>query len=237
MNKPDSEDVFNFEIADYDEMLNRGIRLSGENKWFFIEGRLRDLCSQIPSSFHAGHILDFGCGMGETVHAFARLFPAAQVTGADPSEKALRHAREHFGSPRISFFSLNELFEQEKRFDLVYVNGVFHHILPKQRAEAVKKIGSLMNRNGYFVLFENNPWSMAARLVMRRIPFDRDAVMLSTAEARQLLSNEAFECFPPRFLFYFPKFLHFFRILEAFLIRVPFGAQYYILGKYRGGDK
>ena len=40
---------------------------------------------------------------------------------------------------------------------------------------------------GYFALFENNPWNPGARLVMRRIPFDRDAIMLSPRHAARML--------------------------------------------------
>jgi hypothetical protein len=40
---------------------------------------------------------------------------------------------------------------------------------------------------GMLALFENNPWNPGARMVMARIPFDRDAVTLSPIEARRML--------------------------------------------------
>ena len=36
---------------------------------------------------------------------------------------------------------------------------------------------------GVFALWENNPWNPGTRLVMRRIPFDRNAVLLSARAA------------------------------------------------------
>ena len=37
--------------AEYDELLDRGLRLSGENKYFFIDGRIRDLTGHLPDGW------------------------------------------------------------------------------------------------------------------------------------------------------------------------------------------
>jgi len=71
-----------------------------------------------------------------------------------------------------------------------------------------------------------------ARLVMRRIPFDRDARMISAARARRLLRAAGFGALQPaRFLFFFPRQLARLRFAEPWLSRVPLGAQYCVIGK------
>jgi SAM-dependent methyltransferase len=221
-----------FDLAqEYDAMLQRGIRLSGEDKAFFIRGRLRDLRRQLPAGFRPERILDFGCGLGDTTSLLAEWFPDADIVGFDTSDPALDHARRTYGSARISFCGLNG-FTQTAPVDLCYTNGVFHHILPDKRAGVMVQIQRLIRPGGWFALFENNPYNPGTRMVMRRIPFDRGAWPLRPREAERLLQGGGFPFLcPSRFLFYFPRSLAFLRPIEPFLARIPLGAQYYILAR------
>lgn len=214
--------------AEYDEMLNRGIRLSGEDKRFFMTGRIRDLQHRLPATFRPRRILDFGCGLGDTSRLLADTFPEAEVIGVDTSVKALNHAESKYGCSQVSFSSL-DAFCETSTIDMCYVNGVFHHVTQEQRLQVVKMIHKALLQGGYFALFENNPWNPGTRLVMRRIPFDRDACPLTPLATRRLLRDGGFSCLTTRFLFYFPRPLAFLRFAEPWLVRLPLGAQYYVL--------
>jgi len=215
--------------AEYDAMLQKGIGLSGENKEYFTRGRIEDLRRQLPAAFRPGRILDFGCGTGSSAAYLTATFPAADITGVDTSEAAIDRAAGLFGSSRVRFRPLAEL-AQEKPFDLCYVNGVFHHIEPAQRDEAARLIYDALEPGGFCALFENNPWNPGTRMVMKRIPFDRDAIPLSAPTARRLLRRAGFDASrPARFLFWFPRPLAALRFLEPSLAGLPFGAQYYLL--------
>lgn len=216
---------------EYDAMLARGLRYSGEGRDFFMEGRVRDLCARLAAP--PRRILDFGCGTGETAAHFAARFPEALVVGVDDAQNAIAHAARAHGSARVRFGRVTELLA-EGGFDLCYTNGVFHHIPPAAREGAVRAIHGALRPGGVFALFENNPWNPGTRLVMRSIPFDRDAIPISPPEARALLRRAGFsEIAAPRFLFWFPRFLAPLRVLEPALVRVPFGAQYYFLAAKR----
>jgi hypothetical protein len=108
---------------------------------------------------------------------------------------------------------------------------VFHHIPVSERAGAMRYVFDFLRPGGCFGLFENNPWSPGARLVMKRIPFDRDAVMLWPAETRRLMRDAGFEVVRTDFLFIFPRPLAFLRGLEPALCGLPLGAQYMVLGR------
>jgi SAM-dependent methyltransferase len=215
--------------AEYDSMLGEGLRLSGEGRLFFVQGRIRDLVQQLGSA-RPRRILDFGCGIGDTSAALAEALPGAEVLGVDNAERALAHAASHHADPRIRFEPL-DAFRADASFDLCYVNGVFHHIRPEARAEALGRIRDALVPGGRLALFENNPWNPGTRLVMSRIPFDRDAVPLSAREARRLLETAGFRCARARFLFYFPRPLAFLRFLEPALVHIPLGAQYCVLAE------
>ncbi len=219
-----------FDRADeYDDLLARGVRLSGEAKPFFIDGRLADLRAQLPLTCAPDRILDFGCGTGETTAALSRLFPSSVVVGVDTAERALEAARTTHGSSRVTFHTL-ESHRASDRFDVCYVNGVFHHIAPAERLAAAAWIWNALEPGGVLALFENNPWNPGTRMVMKRIPFDRDARTLSVIETRRLLRTAGFRsCGGGRFLFYFPHALRALRVIEPWLVRVPFGAQYWVM--------
>jgi SAM-dependent methyltransferase len=219
-----------FDLSDeYREMLNRGIRLSGESQEFFIHGRIESLASRLPADFAVRRVLDFGCGIGVATQYLAAKFPGAEVVGVDTSENALDYAREHYGSDRVRFRILAEL-AQEGDFDLCYVNGVFHHIEPSSRNGAVENIRRALSAGGRLALFENNPWNPGTRMVMSRIPFDRDAITLSPPEAKRMLRAGGFTRAGMSWsLFYFPRPLGFLRFTESVLSYLPLGAQYCIL--------
>jgi SAM-dependent methyltransferase len=219
-----------FDLSDeYRQMLNQGLRLSGESQEFFIRGRIESLESRLPADFAVHRILDFGCGIGTATAHLAERFPHAGIVGVDTSENALDYAREHYGSDRVRFESLGQL-PQEGDFDLCYVNGVFHHIDPQSRAGAVQNIHRVLRSGGRLALFENNPWNPGTRLVMSRIPFDRDAITLSPLEAKHLVRAGGFTQPAVSWsLFYFPRPLAFLRFGERALSHLPFGAQYCVL--------
>lgn len=214
--------------AEYEAMLNQGIGLSGENQEYFIAGRIQDMRSQVPTA--PRRILDFGCGTGKACAYLADIYPQAEIFGADLSEDALQYGRDKFGSDRVRFVSIAGLPECE-RFDLCYVNGVFHHILPEERQRTLVMIRNVLAPGGHLALFENNPWNPGTRMVMSRIPFDRDAIPLSFLETRQRITAAGFQVQASRFLFYLPKSLAVLRFLERLFVRVPLGAQYYVLAR------
>jgi SAM-dependent methyltransferase len=221
--------------AEYVEMLKRGIRLSGESQEFFILGRLRSLVAHLPVDFHVRRILDFGCGIGTTMPHLASVFRGAELVGVDTSESALEYAAEHHGSSRVRFRSLDDL-DDEDDFDLCYVNGVFHHIPVENRLDALARIQRALRPGGRLALFENNPWNPGARMVMKRIPFDRDAVMLSQSEGVRLVRDAGFSQRAVRWsLFYFPRALAFLRFSEGALAHLPLGAQYCVLAAKPAG--
>jgi SAM-dependent methyltransferase len=225
-----------FDLSDeYEAMLNQGIRLSGESMSFFMEGRLNLLHEQVQARRRAvSGVLDFGCGLGYSSQRLSEMFAPAEVTGVDTSVNVLETARQRHGGTGVRFTSLGDLKNQAGRYDLCYVNGVFHHISPPERPGALQLIHRALRPGGMLALFENNPWNLGARMVMARIPFDREAHMLSPLLTRKLLRQEGFEILHTGSLFFFPRVLKVLRSLERPLSWTRLGAQYLVLAERRG---
>jgi SAM-dependent methyltransferase len=219
--------------ATYDAALNKGLSLSGESKDYFARERVRWLAGRLADlGVRASLVLDYGCGTGGTSpELLERLQPRA-VVGVDASHESLEVARKEHADTRLRFDAMNEL-EPSGQFDVAYCNGVFHHIEPDQRLGALAYIHRALAAGGVFGFWENNPWNPGTRLVMRRIPFDRDAKLLSAPRARQLLTRAGFEVLRTDFAFFFPRSLAALRPLEARLASIPAGAQYMVLCRKR----
>ncbi len=222
------EELFD-KAESYDEMLNQGLSVTGEDKDFYAEARLHHMQKNLPESFQPTRILDFGCGIGETTILLSKIYPNATVWGFDTSVETIMFARKRYGSDNRKFHSIASL-KDHNDFDLAYVNGVFHHIPVNERADSACSIYLALRKGGKLAFFENNPWNPGTHWVMSRIPFDRDAVKLSYLEAKSLCQKAGFSTVDTiRFLFYFPASLKFLRPVEPLFESVPFGGQYLVL--------
>ena len=172
--------------------------------------------------------MDFGCGTGTSVPIIKDLLGAETIVGVDESARSIEHAAAHHAAPGIAF-SISEGFVPEANFDLVYTSGVFHHVPVPQRPATFAFLRDVLRPGGVLAVWENNPWSLPARYVMSRIPFDRDAVMLSARRVRELARAQGFQVLRTDYLFIFPASLRVLRPLEAMARRAPLGAQYQVL--------
>lgn len=215
----------------YDEALNRGIAVSGEDKEYFAQRRIAWTTKRLREvKVQPASVLDFGCGTGSAAPFLRHNFPRAQLVGTDISGKSLMTARRRNAKTDITFHTLHD-YHPSEQFELAYCNGVFHHIPPDQRHAACNFVYEALKPGGYFAFWENNPWNPGTRIVMSRIPFDKTAITLSPPDAKALLRSAGFDIVSTEAIFIFPHGLKFLRFLEPWLCKLPLGAQYLILAR------
>ena len=216
---------------DYDVQLNRGLAVTGESKEYYALGRMQRVAKVLSCmNTEITSVLDYGCGIGNATPLFFEILKARHVIGVDVSSESLKIAREQFGNYSVHF-ELIEKFTPERNLDLVFCNGVFHHIPVAERSAAVDYIRRSLKPGGLFAFWENNPWNPGTRYVMSKVPFDRDAIMLSPFSARKMLSREGFQILRTEYCFFFPRLLKPLRPLEPLLTQLPFGGQYLLLAQ------
>jgi trans-aconitate methyltransferase len=229
--KPFSRASFDAYAVNYDEALNQGLSVSGEDKQFFARGRIAWLARCLQALHFCPQVaLDFGCGTGTSVPLLFELLKVQSVIGIDISAQSIAVADRQFGSAQTQFCLLDD-YQACGDVDVVFCNGVFHHIPPEQRPAALRYVLAALRPGGWFALWENNPLNPGTRYVMSKIPFDRDAITVTGGAARALLEAEGFQVWRTDYLFIFPKMLRIFRSLEPCLSRLPLGAQYQVLGQ------
>ena len=225
----DPKSSFDEYASQYDAALARGISASGETKEFFAQRRVSWLAECLRKLKHCPNaVLDFGCGIGSNTPYLLSLDGVESVLGVDISNQSLEIARKVNKTDRAEFLALNQYRPSEEK-DLIFTNGVFHHIPLEHRAGAIDYIYRSLRPGGLFAFWENNPWNPAMRYAMSRIPFDRDAIVLSSREAQRLAKAGGMEVLRTDFLFIFPRALRRLRWIEPYVAGLPIGAQYQVL--------
>lgn len=231
MSAPPEQPSFDAYARDYETALNHGLDLTGESRDFYATGRvavMREICDRLR---HAPRrVCDYGCGTGDTLPLLREAFGPERLIGLDPSTASLVEAKRRHGA--IADWSTPDGYhpvDPNDPVDVVYCNGVFHHIPPAERLAAARQIMRLLRPGGCWFFWENNPFNPGTRWVMSRIPFDRDAITLRPAEARRLGTGAGAAWLQTTFHFYFPHALRALRTTEKWLRRLPFGGQYLVV--------
>ena len=219
---------FDAYAQDYDSALNQGLKLSGERKEYFADGRGAWM-KRVLGQAGTGRMLDFGCGVGAVTPFLLRHLRLTHLTGSDLSDASLALARQQYASEVVDFCPLGEMKALAGTFDLAHCNGVFHHIPLEHRLDAARSVFDALKPGGFFCFWENNKRNPIVHFMMSRVPFDHDAITLWPHEARGLLRSVGFEVLRTDYHFVFPAALAPFRVLEPALRKLPLGGQYMVL--------
>jgi SAM-dependent methyltransferase len=227
-----SHSDFDIYAQNYDEALALGLSVTGETKDYYAAARVAWLAKRLAERKHAVRtVMDFGCGTGSGVPYLFDGLGARLVHGVDVSAASLETARATHTRDGATFALIEE--RVGPTFDLAFCNGVFHHIPVAERHGAAAYVHDALLPGGMFALWENNPWNPGTRYIMSRVPFDRDAIMISPPKTRRLLRDAGFDIVRTDYLFIFPRALRALRPLERTLSPFPLGGQYLVLARKR----
>lgn len=215
----------------YDEELARGLDLTGEDRLFYARGRIAWLARQAAQfGVRSRRVLDYGCGIGDTAPLLLEGLGAASVLGVDPSSEFLDAARRQYGSASVAFQELDKF---ARGATSTWLTATAYATTFRRRSARPWRARSSgpFARGGLFALWENNPWNIGTRIIMSRVSFDRDAVLLWPGQARRLLRENGFEVLGTTYRFVFPSFLKALRPLEDRLAGIGLGGQYQVLAR------
>lgn len=225
-NKPE----FDKFARDYEALFKPWLKIAGASREYFACSRLNWLSYLLrDDKIVPRRVMDFGCGTGMSLPLLADILKAEHVVGLDTSEESLAVARETVESS-VELATPGKYLPQQD-LDLVFCNGVFHHIPVSERPAAVDYVYRCLRPGGVFAMWENNPWNPIQSFAMKHSEIDKNAIPLPPPESYRLVASERFQVIRTDYLFFFPGYFSWLRPLEKWLIRVPLGAQYQVLAR------
>ena len=220
---------FDKSARSYEALFKPWLKLAGASREYFARTRMEWLASQLRElKVMPQRALDFGCGTGMSMPLLVEILGAKEIVGLDPSEESLAVARE---SKHPMQLATPDNYVPQGDVDLVFCNGVFHHIPLDERAGAIGYIYRCLRPGGVFALWENNPWNPVHDFAMRHSEIDKNAIPVPPTESRRLVNLERFEIIRTDYLFFFPGYFSWLRPIERLLIKLPVGAQYLVLAQ------
>ncbi len=223
------EKEFDKLAEEYITILNKDISLSGETADFFSEYKVIDLKNLIDSNQPGFSVLDFGCGIGNSIPYFIRHFPNIKLYCADVSKKSLDIAEQKF-SNKASYLLFDGLSLPlpDNYLDLVFSACVFHHINHDEHASILRELYRVIKPNGLIVIFEHNPYNPLTVRIVKSCPLDTNAVLIKSSELVSSLYAIGFSSIKTCYRIFLPRSLGMLRFLERYLRWLPLGGQYYV---------
>lgn len=230
MNKEDIPE-FDQYASRYTDLHRASIHASGEGPSYFSRYKAQYMAGGLEhaKAAQAMDVLDFGCGIGNSIPHLREAFPSARLHGVDPSSESIQVAGRTHG--READFRVNDgdrLPYDDESFDLIQIACVFHHIRPQQRALWMGEVHRVLKPGGNVFVFEHNVLNPLTVKAVHDCPFDEYAILLPRNESLGLVRGAGFSEIRARYIVFFPALLSFLRPLESWLGLIPLGAQYVV---------
>jgi SAM-dependent methyltransferase len=204
------------------EAFGGGAHFLFERKWIIIREFQKHFGVPRSDSW-----LDLGCGTGELLRLGRDHF--TRVSGCDPAAAMLECCRDLDVRPQQS--PIRVPFE-DASFDLITAVCVYHHLELEERLPLTRDAARALKPGGVFCVIEHNPYNPATQYLVRHIPVDANARILTAGAVRSLMREAGLKILATRYFLYFPAFLH--RRLgavEDLLASVPIGGQYAVFAQ------
>lgn len=223
------------QMHSFDDFADDYVAINDRYSWFFREktGYFADYkasyVARLVGPSFTGAILDFGCGIGLVTNRLTARLPLARIDGLDSSPASIARARrDAHANARVRYIESDDALAPP--YDVVIMANVLHHLAPVERESVLRRVHELLAPGGRLVIFEHNTWNPLVMLIVRKHPFDSDAVFVSPREASKLVRSAGLT---PSidFIVFFPAFFKIFRPAERHLRWLPIGGQYACIGR------
>lgn len=216
----------------YVDTIQDSLRFSGKEHDFFTQVKacfLKSLIKQHLPHLNEPSLLDIGCGHGliHTHLANSNL----DIMGVEIADEVLDLARKV--NPGVKYLSHDgkTLPFEAAQFDIAITICVMHHVPPTEWQSFLNEMKRVLKPGGIAVIFEHNPYNPVTRHIVKNNILDKDAVLLSSPRIKKLMRSTGFDQVETKNILFTPFAHPFFRWLDRTLGFIPFGAQYYAIGR------
>lgn len=208
----------------YNELLRENTSFFSSSEEYFARYKVEIVERKIKNT--VSNVLEYGCGIGRNIPYLQKAFPDAVVCGSDISAASLDIAKNDM--PDVEFFLETDQLKCEKKFDLIFVAGVFHHVAINQRLQVAKELFNRLTPEGLLFVFEQNPYNPVTRHIVNNCPYDEDAVLLKPSELKGTLTQAGLHVKEHGYCLFVPPKLSKLVWIESKLQWLPLGGQYWV---------
>jgi 2-polyprenyl-3-methyl-5-hydroxy-6-metoxy-1,4-benzoquinol methylase len=223
---------FNDYKNSYVKTIENSLQFSGKEHDFFIKIKaefLQDIIKQNLPDVAEPYLLDIGCGHG-LIHKHLK-DASLNIVGVEMADEVLQLAKQ--SNPEVSYFNHDGkvLPFASQQFDVAITICVMHHVPHIEWLSFLQEMKRVVKPGGIAIIFEHNPYNPVTRYIVANNVMDKDAVLLSSLKLKKLMHVAGFGAVECRNILFTPFAHGIFRWLDKVLGRLPFGAQYYSIGR------
>ncbi|GAA5264586.1 hypothetical protein ACOSOMT5_P1011 [Acidiphilium sp. MT5] len=215
-------------LADtYYQDHKKNIAITGEEPEYFAEYKIADLAALVCSkSLNKKNILDFGCGIGNSVPYFRKYFAESMISCCDVSARSIEIAQTRFVGREKYFLVDKNIHLPTASQDIIFSACVFHHIPHQQHHHWLSELRRVTRPGGLLAIYEHNPLNPLTVHAVNTCPFDVNAKLISGRTMRHRASSSGWYDADTDYRLFFPSILRSLRPLERHLGWLVLGAQY-----------
>lgn len=221
-------DNFDTFASDYRQIHTENLGLVGGDSLLYSKVKA-DWVYERLNHLESGAFLDFGCGDGIMPHLLSEMMPNWKFFGLDVSEESIKIAKSrNIPNSEWTTFDGFSLPYSDKKFDVIFVANVFHHIAHEHHIDILKEFQRVLKSGGKAFYFEHNPFNPVTRHIVNTCPFDKDARLITPNKSKSNFLAAGFSKVKVDYILFFPRHRIFqpFWSIENLLKNVPLGGQY-----------
>jgi SAM-dependent methyltransferase len=176
----------------YEEAVDKSVSFTGRGSSFFAARKVEILETIVDPEvgpLSGLSLLDVGCGTGTTDRMF--MPRVRSLYGVDISEEMLDKARAAVPGAKYSWYDGEKLPFPDEAFDVAIAICVLHHVPMSKRFKLVNEMVRVVRSQGIVAIFEHNPLNPLTRHAVNSCELDRDAILLPSREAMDMLQDAA----------------------------------------------
>lgn len=215
-------------LADhYHAQHSINIAVSGESPEYFSEYKIADLANlSAEKPFPHNHILDFGCGIGNSVPYFRKYFPTSEICCSDVSSRSIEIAKYRNPGSESYVLIREDIPLPTNSQDVIFSACVFHHIPHEKHHYWLSELHRVARPGALIVIYEHNPLNPLTVHAVNTCPLDVNAHLIRARTMRRRALQSGWNNAKIDYRVFFPSALKSLRPLERHLSWLGLGAQY-----------
>lgn len=218
---------FDLLADEYHEQHKANVAITGEDPEYFAEYKIADLANLVrEKELAAGNILDFGCGIGNSVPFFRKYFSQSELHCSDISMRSIEVSRKRFQGEEKYVLIENKIPLPTHSQDIVFSACVFHHIPHEEHQQWLTELLRVTRPGGLLAIYEHNPLNPLTLRAVNTCPLDVNARLILGRAMRKRALDAGWSEAHVDYKLFFPSILKSLRPIEQHLGWLGLGAQY-----------